>query len=214
MALLFQDPCTILLAGSTGSGKTHFVSQLLYEDMFENEPKCIHYCYGAYQKKFDEMSSKCKNIQFHHGLPGEKDLEEMCGDYEDHVLIILDDLGSKVMQSKVVQDLVTVKSHHSNCSVIILVQNAFEQGRCSRSISLNCHYTILLKNMRDVGQISYLGRQLFGAGRGKTLEEAYLDCMKDNFGYLVIDLHPRSDERFRLRSKIFPEDQITIYKLK
>ena len=63
--------------------------------MFENEPKGIHYCYGAYQKKSDEMSSKCKNIQFHHGLPGEKDLEEMCGDYEDHVLIILDDLGVK-----------------------------------------------------------------------------------------------------------------------
>ena len=74
-ALLFQDPCTILLAGSTGSGKTHFVSRLLYEDMFENVPKCIHYCYGAYQKKFDEMSSKCQNIQFHHGLPRQKDLE-------------------------------------------------------------------------------------------------------------------------------------------
>ena len=204
----------MLIAGSTGSGKTHFVSRMLYEDMFENSPTRIHYCYGAYQVKFDEMSSNCPNIQFHHGLPGEKDLDDMCGRYEDHVLIILDDLGSKVMQSKLVQDLVTVKSHHSNCSVIILVQNAFEQGKCSRSIALNCHYTILLKNMRDIGQISYLGCQIFGPSKGTALEQAYTDCMREQFGYLIIDLHPGSDDRFRLRSKIFNGEQIIIYRLK
>lgn len=212
-AVKFKDPCSILIAGSTGSGKTFLVSKIISQDVFENKPKDIYYCYNTYQKAFDDMALKNSNINFHHGLPGPEDIEKMCSS-SDHACIILDDLAKEVMKSPDVQNLVTVKSHHCNVSVIIITQNAFEQGRCSRSIALNCHYMILLKNMRDIYQISLLGRQLYGPRKGRGLEEVYADCMKEPYGYLIIDLCPTSKDQLRLRTKIFPEEETIVYQLK
>ena len=75
-------------------------------------------------------------------------------------------------------------------------------------MSLNSQYMILFKNPRDVGQISYLGRQMFPSKHGsKFLAEAFRDATDKPYGYLFIDLKAGTDERLRVRTNIFPSDE-------
>ena len=67
-----------------------------------------------------------------------------------------------------------------------------------------------MKNLRSVGQITHLARQLYPHNKG-MLEEIYQDCMKTPYGYLVIDLSPGGADEYRLRSKIFPGEHPTVY---
>ena len=84
----------------------------------------------------------------------------------------------------------------------------FCQGKCARTVSLNTHYTILLRNPRDVMQVGVLGKQI---GMNGTLVEAYTDCMAKPYGYLLIDLSPHSDDAYRLKTNIFPDEDRIIY---
>ena len=65
--------------------------------------------------------------------------------------------------------------------------------------------------MRNRSQIGYLGRELFPKNPNMLLE-SYEDCMKDSYGYLIVDLNPHSDDKYRLRTHIFPGQDVLIYK--
>ena len=86
----------------------------------------------------------------------------------------------------------------------------FQQGKSSRTIALNTWYYVLMKNMRDASQISTLGKQVFPS-KGNTLVEAYQDCMKEHYGYLVLDLSPHVQDEYRMRSHIFPNEDPVVY---
>ena len=45
---------------------------------------------------------------------------------------------------------------------------------------------------------------------GKFME-VYNDVMKKPFQYLVIDVHPTSDDKVRLRTNVFPGENMIIY---
>ena len=53
-----------------------------------------------------------------------------------------------------VTNLFTKKSHHSDTSVIYLVQNLLSKNRESSTISLNAQYMIVFKNPRDASQLA------------------------------------------------------------
>ena len=89
------------------------------------------------------------------------------------------------------------------------MQNLFHQGKYGRDVSLNTHYFILFKNMRDTNQIKVLGNQL---GIRTKLENVYKDATKEPFSYVLIDISPSSDSNYMLRSHILPEDYTVVYK--
>ena len=65
--------------------------------------------------------------------------------------------------------------------------------------------------MRNRSQIAHLGRELFPENPHKLLE-SYEDCMKTDYGYLCVDLNPHSENKYRLRTHIFPGEDTAIYK--
>ena len=67
---MFRRPANILVVGSSGSGKTVFVSELLKEPhrYFRPVPKRLHYCYGAMQPLLQELRDGYK-VGLHEGLP-------------------------------------------------------------------------------------------------------------------------------------------------
>jgi hypothetical protein len=67
---------------------------------------------------------------------------------------------------------------------------------------------VLFKNPRDVTQVENLSRQIIQMypGRSKFLVEAFKDATAKPYGYLLIDLKPDTDEKFRVRANIFPND--------
>jgi hypothetical protein len=129
----------------------------------------------------------------------DKVLEEDFFDGKVRNCLILDDQMEEIANNKNASKLFTKYIHHKNISVFFLVQNLFRQGKSMKDITLNCQYIILFKSNRDVGQIQILGRQL-GV---KHLVEAYEKAIKVPYGYLLVDLHPKTETLLKLQSNIF-----------
>ena len=93
--------------------------------------------------------------RIHEGVP-----EDFGSANGEPSLVILDDLLTDVY-SKQVCKLFTRGSHHRNLSVILITQNLFHKGRFCRDISLNAHYIVAFKNVRDKKQFMYLASQVY-----------------------------------------------------
>lgn len=199
------------VSGQTGAGKTQLIRRLLQNksDMFDPEPSQVLYCYGVYQKAFDEMQQEMPFIQFHCGLPTPAIVNEFSHPTDTRV-IICDDLMEQMVKSSDIEALFTRHSHHKNLTIIYINQNLYCPGKHSRTINLNTHYLIIMRNPRDVSTMKTLGRQL---GIGNALFEAYTDVHKEPFSYLCVDMSPWGQEDHKLRTKIFKDEDTVIYKV-
>jgi len=175
---------------------------------FDTSVKRILYCYSEFQpifKRYSRKSSSRRIIHFRKGIPTFKD---RIFDGKRPSLLILDDLADSVNQF--IADIFTKISHHRNLSVVYVCQNLFDKNRFHRTISLNSHYIVLLRNPRDTLPVSNLARQIF-AGDWRFATEAYKEATRNQFSYLLFDLHPSTDERLRLRTNVFPGEQSYSY---
>ena len=209
------EPCSSLcISAQTGAGKTLWVFRLLkhLKLMYTKEPpEAILYCYGIYQPLLDEMEREIPHFRSQKGLPSPEDLEEFTRDRR-HKLLIIDDLMQEVVGSKDMESLWTRGCHHARVSVILLTQNLYPGGKHARSIALNTWYLVLMKNLRDASQVSVLARQLY-PGKAKGFAKAYEDALADQYGYLVVDMSPHADNKYRLRTRIFPGEETLVYRL-
>ena len=206
----FEVPSTFSISGTTKSGKTTWVFKLFKElnVMFNKPVHKILYCYGVWQDKFDEMERVIPNISFCEGIPTSKQIEDFADG--NHNVIVLDDLMLECVSNREICLLFTRGAHHKKLTIFYVNQNMFCQGKHARTITLNCHYIVLFQNLRDCSQIQKLGQQLF-PGQGRFLLNAYKDATEMEYGYLVIDISPHTDQHFRLRTEIFPQEITKIY---
>ena len=206
--IVFKHPFTCMIAGPTQSGKTSLLTKILGEiqDLISPTPVNIVYCYTRWQNAYNYLKTLIPSIHFQEGLP---DIEN----FNQHVnnMIILDDLMTSVEKDKDILNLFTVDSHQKNISVFFLTQNLFSQGKFSRTISLNCHYIILLNNPRDRAQVHFLARQMYPKN-SNFLIEAYNDSTENkNYGYLFIDLTQSTDNKLRIQTGITLKEKRIIY---
>ena len=201
MTLKLKHPFTCIVAGPSGSGKTVFTTRLIENAkvLIEPAPDRILWCYGIYQTFFNDL----KNVEFHEGLPN---LDNFDG--KQRTLLILDDLMHETDDR--VSQIFTRVSHHKNVSVLYLTQNLFYGSKQNRTMNLNSHYLVLFKNARDATQISHLAGQMY-PGISKFMIESYRDATSKPFSYLLVDLKPDTEDRFRLRSNIFPGETHYVY---
>ena len=197
----WKHPFTAIVAGPTGCGKTVFTFKFISEsqDFITPSPEKIIYCYGEYQ----EIFSNYPHVTFIEGLP---DISQFDG--KQRTLVILDDLMTETNDS--VSNIFTKVSHHRNVSVVYLSQNLFYKSKQNRTMSLNAHYMVLFKNPRDAVQVATLARQMY-PGRSKFLAEAFKDATDKAYGYLLIDLKPDTEEKYRIRTNIFPGERQYVY---
>ena len=208
MSLLpFNDCSSIMVCGATSNGKTVWTYKLLQNlNVFKTAPDVIMYCYGVWQPLFNEIEV-IPNITMCQGLPNNLD---DWSEGSNHRLIMIDDLMDKVVNDMEMSLLFTQGCHHKHISIIYITQNLYLQGKYSRTISLNTQYMVLFRSLRDVSQISILGRQLF-PGNSKVLTQVYNDVMKKPYTYLIVDSSPHCNYQYRLRTNIFPEEYPIVY---
>ena len=203
--LKLKHPATVLVSGATGSGKTTLVKRLLdnSDQMFTpamERPIKVVWVYGASQE-FQPSTNENVSIEYTEQLPDA---------YDEIDILVLDDLQNTLSGSKKLGDIYTKYSHHKQMTVIYIVQNIFNNGAQMRNISLNSHYIVLSKNRRDLQQVKTLGIQLYG--EASFFSDAYKKAVLDrDFGYLLIDLTPTTEEKYRLRTQIFPGEKTLIY---
>jgi hypothetical protein len=186
MDVRLKHAFTCTEAGPTSSGKTWFVFRLIkhVESMITFPPEKIVYCYGEFQLMFAENPT----VEFQEGLPSVDQF---------------DDLINEAYQN--VCNLFTKLSHHRNVSVVFIMQNLFHKNKFVRPMNLNTNYIVMFKNPRDASQVAILARQMY-YGKSQFVVEAYEDATKDPHGYLLIDLRPDTDDTYRIRTKIIPDD--------
>ena len=204
----FRRPFNAIVAGPSASGKTYFIRDLLsnHSSLFLPSQKNLRvlWCYGVDQKLYHSAIPNVEVI-YREGLVNDETLTEMKPE-----LIILDDLMSETANCKELELLFTRRSHHNNISVIYVVQNLFQQGKFIRTVSLNSHYIVLMKNARDRQQVARLGSQVF-PGKARYFAAIYEDATREPYSNLVVDLHPLCPDKFRLKSLVFVKGAARIF---
>ena len=96
MDVRFKVPSNFYISGQSQCGKSYLVRRLLYylNELFHPVPSKVIYCYGEYQKEFDELHG----VDFVEGFP--EDLNELTREHEQ-TLLILDDLMSEALKINV-----------------------------------------------------------------------------------------------------------------
>lgn len=204
--LKFKHPFTCMLAGPTSSGKTVLIRRIIkdYDKTFYFKaeipvPLKVMWAYGQWQSLYNEKLDKC-NINYIDGLPSEEEIMN----FKPH-LIIIDDLMTELGDNKKLTNLFTKGSHHLGISIVFITQNIYHQGSQMRTISLNCHYMLLMKNPKDKRQIITLASQLY-PNKGKFFIEAYEDATKQQYGYIRVDHTQDTPELYRVQTRITPEE--------
>lgn len=206
----FKHPSNTLVVGMTGSGKTQLMLKILknYKLLFHNLNKNkinVLWAYGQWNNLIGLNLHENISIEYFEGLPSDEDIE-----YNKPDVIIIDDLLNETSKYKDFENIFIKKSHHLNISVFFLVQNLFYNSKSMRTISLNCHFIILLKNPRDKTQVMTLSRQIYPSNF-KFLIEAYNNATDKAYGYIKIDLSPDTPEELRIQSRITPEENQKIF---
>jgi len=200
----FKHPFTCIVAGPTGCGKTSFVIKLLRNlDSQCTESRLEGGIIWRYSEETavprQQISKLGLNISYQEGLP-----ESYGNARGEPSLIILDDLLNEAYGRNVC-DLFTKGCHHINISVVLLTQNIFHQGTHFRDISLNSKYLVLLKNVRDKNQFTFLARQVYPE-QSQSLYKSYRDATKRPHGYFILDFAQDTDDRLRFRTNVFPDE--------
>lgn len=198
----WHHPFTCVVAGPTGSGKTHFVKELLSNLSWKVTPvpEEVVWCYGEWQPLYESLRSHVKFIE---GLPSDMDTWP-----PKPRLLIIDDLMREADDR--VSNLFTKASHHRDISVIYIVQNVFDINKHHRTISLNAKYMVVFKNPRDASQITHLAKQMY-PGQVKYMQDAFKQATSRPHGYLLIDSTQYAPDELRLRSNIFSQAGIEVF---
>ena len=120
-------------------------------------------------------------------------------------ILVLDDLMAEGGYDREVMDLFTKHSHHRNITVLYLFQDMFPPCKYAKTISRNSHYIVAFKNPRD--QLSM--HNIISQAYPKTWEqvmEVYRKETERLFGYLTVDFHPASHDRFRIVSRLLKHE--------
>ncbi len=205
-----------IVSGPSGSGKTTWVKNLLTigDQIFTESPKKVFLFYQAMQDMYIEMENMGlvhELVDVKNGLPTLDDIFNMVNPYRDigGSLIIFDDSMNSINSD--FEQLFCNLSHHSNCSIIFLTQNLFFKDKSFRTMSLNSHYIVLMKNDRDKQQISILSKQI-SPNNSSFISQAYQDATKKAYDYLLLDFRQETPPILKVRGNIFPHQfPCTVY---
>ena len=203
----FKHPTTIQVSGPARCGKTRLVLCILEHQLIQPFPTRIIWVYGDWQPDYEDARAIYPHFKFMHGwTEGIYD----CIRPDERNLFIVDDQMEEAGSSKTLSKLFTKGSHHRNLTVLYLLQNIYNAGASQRTVSLNTHYNVVFRNVRDASQFRTLAHQMH-PGNAKWLLASYDNATCRPYGYLVLDHHPTSRTDERVLTDIIPGGRLTYY---
>ena len=136
----------MMVAGPSRSGKTQWVVRLLKERHKRIEPPVdgVLFCYAHWQDKYGELKRVVPTTHFHEGLLSTETMNSL-----RNGIIVLDDLMEQAVKDPNIMSVFTEGSHHKNISILFLMQNMYQKGAHTRTMSMNTQYMVLFKNALD-----------------------------------------------------------------
>ena len=125
----------MLVSGSSGTGKTTFIENLIKSNKIDTEFSTIFYCYpySLGEPPVDWHETLDCNVQYMTSLPDLQWFDKV----EPNTLLILDDLWAETCRSKDLVAAFKVFSRKKNVSIIIVTQSYFSGGDEGREIRNN-----------------------------------------------------------------------------
>ena len=179
----FSFPFRMILAGSSGAGKTYFAGELLKrDDLFEDNVSAVHYYFPCYlpEAPVNWHTTLKIPVSYHVGLPTKSDLMLL----ETKSCVVIDDSFDEALKSSDIDHLFRVISGKRNICVMIMSQNNFSKGKYGREIRNSCNFSVLFRNCCDVSINENIARM---AGMKKAYDSAVLDLQREKYPYMLLD---------------------------
>ena len=193
----FQHPCTVVISGPSGSGKSVLTKDILCQRSIQPSPQRIIWCYGQYQPLYDAIQRQLPYVEFVKGIPEFLEHESFL-DTSVRNCIVLDDLMGDAKKNDKISRLFSIGSHHRNLTVLYLTQNVFPQGKACRDVALNTKYLVLFNNPVDRAQVLNLARRIY-PNNSQFFMNTYQRAIEQCYGYLIIDMRANTSEQERLK---------------
>lgn len=202
MVIQLETPLRMIIAGSSGVGKSHFTAQLILNRhrLFKRAIDGVVYC-AKFRTSIPTSLQALEQagfLVFHEGTPTDEMLQNATG---ENKLFIIDDLLETAMRSEVVSDMMT-QGRNRNISIILLVQNLFPQLPKARTISLQCNYAVIFRCLRDSSAIMPFAKQAF-TYNARAFVDMYIKYINRPFAYLFCDFTQFTPNALRYRTDIF-----------
>ena len=213
-ALKFHTPCAISITGSSQSGKSYLMAQLMEHrvNLFNTNFEQIYYCQpdslflGA-NPIFDKLRSLCPQIQLISGLPDVAKLNLHID--RTAKLLLVDDMMQSILASPQMLDLLTIQIHACNITLCFTMHNNFPQSKFGKTISRNVQYKFIFHNRLELTELRILSCQL--GKKSSFLEECFQFLFEtfphEHHPYVMIDGHAQSPPPMKslfIRTHILP----------
>ena len=213
-ALKFHTPCAISITGSSQSGKSYLMAQLVEHrsELFNTNFEQIFYCqpeslFLGTNPIFEKLKSLYPHIQLIQGLPDIAKLNLHID--RTSKLILVDDMMQSILASPQMLDLLTIQIHACNITLCFTMHNNFPQSKFGKTISRNVQYKFIFHNRLELTELRILSCQL--GKKSSFLEECFAFLFNtfpaEHHPYLMIDGHaqtPPSIKTLFIRTHILP----------
>jgi len=208
----FKVPFSAVLAGPSKCGKSHFILNLLKnaDVMYDKgRPAYTLFYYASWQPKYDEMKKLGLVDEWRNVTPTIEEINKIAVQYVTRggMQVVIDDMMNHINRD--MAELFTVNSHHLNITAIFLSQNLYHDNSHYRSMKTSMNYLVLFKNPASLSQAETFFRS-FRPQDARELSRIYQKISEEKYAYLLIDLHQTTPYSLRIRTKIFPEDEVTV----
>ena len=190
----YKNRVFISLAGPSETGKSQPLYNWLKIGTFQPKFDKMFF-YPHSQPLYDVMQKEIENFEFLRGVNFE--FIDSLKNNGTKYLLIFDDSCEEICKSKAFVDIATA-GRHRGFSTIYIKHNLFHQSKLGRDVELQNTHIVLFKSPRDVMQITTRSTQM---GLGLELVDWYRDTTRVPFGYLLIDLSPRTKKSITLLYK-------------
>ena len=201
----FKKPLRAIFSGSSESGKTYLIGQILknQRQIFGEDFASVKYFFPEFLDEAPVNFHEEVDISYQQGPPTKEDILSI----PKNSLVILDDMADFAVKSALISQIFKVISGKNNLSIILVTQNYFIQGKFSREIRNSCNYVALFRNCADAS-LNKRVATAFG------LKDAYLAAEKDVYQtqvypYFFIDQTQRAQlSNYRLYTQILGQFKI------
>lgn len=234
-SLQISLPFRMILSGSSGAGKSHFIMELIDKEyyMFSEPVSAIYYFYVTMNSTIKKISKMPKVI-----LKNGFSLDQVSGhDGETHIWVIIDDHLTRPIYHDLA-NLFANNSRAQNISVTLLTQNMYTKAgnaaKFNREVLVNRTHSVVFPCRQDDAMVQAMARnssipysRIMGAyhlsSNSKiTGEEFGVDDNADEdiesddehtkrqrHSHLLIQFTPGTKPELELRSKIFFMEETT-----
>lgn len=201
---------SLLIWGPSETGKTTLLLDIIAntDTLYATPVHKIIFYYSQWQPVYDELQKSNPSIVF---VENQQQAEEAIASEKGHKLCIFDDhFQSAVSETnKFLFDLLTIRCHHDNTSVIMVTHIVFDPKL--KNLVTNFQQFVFTNIRNSLSVSTFL--QQYSRPTYKQLLNHYEYLMnKQEFGTFFFSKHPKTSFDIRVRSSVVPRRGTIVFK--